>query len=334
MVKAYFWEVVVICAVKERDPSLKLQGLRAGQARLAAGHPLVPVLAAKQSAVEAGIGGEERVAEALRKCSIPFEHHIFHDLSPSSDECFQMDTYVYTPWFGLVLEAKNIAGILEFHDNPPQLIRTREDGQRDGFESPAAQLERNCELLRNWNARHSIRLPIYGAVVVAYPKQIVSVAPAKTKVLFPSSIPSFIKSIPRQNNKLDLETFNWLSQELLHSHRPFIPKPISETYGIPAGNFKPGSRCFTCGRIGMIKLPRTWHCPFCGANDQLAHEKNLLDWFLLIKRSITNRECREFLGISDIQVAKRILQSMNWQTEGKFRHLKYIMDFDSFYIIK
>ncbi|WP_251551695.1 nuclease-related domain-containing protein [Neobacillus muris] len=323
-------EVVAICTVKERDFSLKLQGLLAGQARLSEGHPLLPILAAKQSAVEAGIGGEERVAEVLRRSPIPFEHHVFHDLSPSSDEGFQMDTYVQTPWYGFILEVKNIAGMLEFRDNPPQLIRTREDGQRDGFESPVAQLDRNCELLRDWLAHHNIRLPIFGAVVLAYPKQIVTAAPAKTKILFPNSIPFMMKSIPQQTKKLDLETFTWLSDELLHSHRPYIPRPISESYGVSGRAFRPGVRCFHCGRIGMIKLPRTWHCPFCLVNDRLAHEKNLLDWFLLMKRDITNRECREFLGIEDIQVAKRVLQSMNWQTEGKFRYLKYLMDVSSF----
>ncbi|WP_081798166.1 nuclease-related domain-containing protein [Neobacillus dielmonensis] len=319
-------EVLAICTVKERDPSFKLQGLLAGQARLPASHPLFPVLAAKQSALEAGIGGEERVAEVLRKCSLPFEHQIFHDLSPASDECFQMDTYVFTPWFGLVLEAKNIAGILEFHDNPPQLIRIREDGHQDGFESPVAQLERNCELLRDWNVRHNVKLPIYGAVVVAYPRQIVAVAPAKTKVLFPSSITSYIKKIPQQSSKLEPETFNWLSHELLTSHRPFIPKPLSESYGIPFSDFIPGVRCFVCGRIGMVKLPRTWHCPFCGANDHLAHVAMFREWFLIFKRSITNQECRWFLGIEDIHTASRILQSMGFPSVGAFRYREYMIE--------
>ena len=68
----------------------------------------MPVLAAKQSSVEAGIGGEERVAEVFRKQTFPFEHHVFHDLSPLSSEQFQVDTYFMTPWYGLVFEVKNI----------------------------------------------------------------------------------------------------------------------------------------------------------------------------------------------------------------------------------
>ena len=319
-----FREVFEIC-IKNRDPSLKLEGLVSAQSRLPAGHAILPVLAGKQSSVEAGIGGEDRVAEVLRKSSFSFDHHIFHDLSPTSD--FQMDTFLLSPRFGVVLEVKNIGGILEFKDNPPQLIRTREDGHRDGFESPVIQLERNYELLSDWLKSRNIKIPLYGAVVLAYPKQIVAVPPQRTKILYPNLIPSYLKNIPRQEQKLDLDTFNWLSAELLNSHQMYIPKPICESYQIPFGDFKSGIRCLICGRIGMVKGPRTWVCPFCSARDHLAHERTLREWFLIHKRSITNRECREFLGVEDIYTANRILTSMNLQSEGKYRYRSYTMDF-------
>ena len=319
-------EVFYIC-IKSRDPSLKLEGLISSQGRLPAGHPLLPVLAGYQSSVEAGIGGEDRVAEVLRTSSFSFDHHIFHDLSPTSD--FQMDTFLLSPRFGVVLEVKNIGGILEFKDNPPQLIRTREDGHKDGFDSPVVQLERNYELLSDWLKSRNIKIPLYNAVVLAYPKQIVAVPPQRTKILYPSLILSYLKNIPKQEQKLDLETFHWLSTELLNSHQMYIPKPICESYQIPFGDFKSGVRCLICDRIGMVKRPRTWVCPFCGARDHLAHERTLREWFLIHKRSITNRECREFLGVEDIHVAKQILQSMNWESQGTFRDRSYVININN-----
>ncbi len=321
-----FLEVNSINTLKNRDTSLKLKGLQAAQSRLSVGHPMLPVFAAKQASVEAGIGGEERVAEVLRKHTFPHSHHIFHDLSLKSDERFQMDTSMLTPWYGVVLEVKNIGGVLEFKDKPPQLIRTREDGHQDGFESPVVQLERNCECLTDWLRSRNIQFPIYGAVVLAYPKQIVAVPPAKTMLLFPNLIPSFIKNIPQPAKQLDLDTFNWLSAELLNSHQPFIPKPICETYKIPFGDFQTGVQCGPCGRFGMIKLPRTWHCPFCNATDRLAHQRTILEWFLIFKKTITNRECRAFLRIEDPDTAKRILQSMNLKSEGEYRYRAYLLD--------
>jgi hypothetical protein len=227
-----------------------------------------------------------------------------------------------------VFEAKNIAGSLEFRDNPPQLIRTREDGHKDGFESPVVQLERNCELMKEFLLSRNINIPIYAAIVLAYPKQIVTVSPAKTKLLYPSLIPSYIRSIPRQaSKKLNLETFEWLSSEILTSHQMFVPKPICESYEIPFSKFQKGVRCEACGRIGMIKLPRTWHCPHCKTNDNKAHIKNLREWFLIFSRTITNRQCRDFLQIDDKYLANRILTSMDLDSEGTFKDRVYTMNF-------
>ena len=124
-----------------------------------------------------------------------------------------------------------------------------------------------------------------------------------------------------------MKSFNWLSSELLNSHQPYIPKPICESYSVPFGDFRPGVRCNVCGSFGMVKLPRTWHCPPCGANDHLAHIRTLQEWFLIFQRSITNKECREFLGV-DIYTANRILQSSSLSTTGGFRYRTYEMDFN------
>lgn len=64
----------------------------------------------------------------------------------------------------------------------------------------------------------------------------------------------------------------------------------------------------------------------CKVNNNLAHIKSLEEWFLIFKRSISNRECREFLQIDDKYTAHRILQSMNFRYEGTFRNRTYIMD--------
>lgn len=308
---------------------MKLEGYIYAKKRLRLGHPLVPVLEEKQRTLEAGIRGEERVAEIFRKHSLSFDNHIFHDLSPTGDEKFQMDTVVLTSWFGVVFDAKNIAGTLEFKENPPQLIRTLDDGHKDAFESPVLQLRRNCECLNDWLVSRNIYIPIYSAVVLAYPKQMVTCPPANTTLLFPYAIPSFLKDIPKQTKILDHEKCNWVSSELLKSHQPFIPDPICQTYKLPFTDFQTGPQCIACGRYGMVKLPRTWHCKYCGATDHLAHERALLEWFLIFKKEITNRECRWFLGVDDPDTAKRILQSMKLQIKGDYRHRTYSMDFNT-----
>ncbi len=313
--------------MKERSDSLTLKGLIAAQGRLPANHTKQSTLSAKQASIEAGIGGEERVAEVLKSYTFTLKHHIFHDLSLASDSTFQIDHLIQTPNFGVLLETKNISGSLEFKDHPPQLIQTKDNGQINSYESPVTQLERNTELLSLWLAARNIQLPLFGAVVLAYPKQIVAVPPADTTILFPNMIPPFIKGLPQGDRKLKPNTFQWLAAELVNRHRPYIPKPICESYQIPFGDFQPGVRCTTCGKLGMIKHKRTWHCKICDRNDSMAHVKDLQEWFLIFKRSITNRECREWLQVEDKYTANRILQSMNFRSEGTFRDRKYFIDF-------
>jgi len=312
--------------MKERSDSLTLKGLIAAQNRLTNTHPTVSILSSKQSIIEAGIGGEQQVAEVLQRYTFPFKNNTFHDLSLSSDTYFQIDHLLKTPHYGVVLETKNLAGSLEFRDNPPQLIQKREDGQIKYYESPVVQLERNMELMSAWLSQRNIDLPLYGAIVLAYPKQHVEIPPADTKILFPNLIPPFIKGLPQQGKGLNTSTFNWLSSELLRSHQTYIPKPVCESYQIPIGDIQPGVRCESCGKLGMIKVPRTWHCQFCKVNNQLAHRGALVEWFLVVKRTITNRECRWFLGV-DIHTAKRILLSMDLIPCGTYRDRSYRMDF-------
>jgi rubredoxin len=312
--------------MKERSDSLTLMGLIAAQSRLPDKHPMISVIASKQSILEAGIGGEQQVADVLGRYRFPFRNNIFHDLSLSSDTYFQIDHLLKTPHYGVVLETKNLAGSLEFRDNPPQLIQKREDGQIKYYESPVVQLERNIELFSAWLSERNIDLPLYGAIVLAYPKQHVDIPPADTKILFPNLVPPFIKSLPREGKGLDTSTFNWLSSELLRCHQTYIPKPVCESYQIPVSAIKPGVRCVSCGNIGMNKIPRSWHCPVCKVTNHLAHEQTLNEWFLVVKRTITNRECREFLGV-DIYTANRILNSMNLICKGTFKDRVYKMDF-------
>ncbi|MFB3163711.1 nuclease-related domain-containing protein [Neobacillus sp. 179-J 1A1 HS] len=312
--------------MKERSDSLTLMGLIAAQSRLPDKHPMISVIASKQSILEAGIGGEQQVADVLGRYRFPFRNNIFHDLSLSSDTYFQIDHLSKTPHYGVVLETKNLAGSLEFRDNPPQLIQKREDGQIKYYESPVVQLERNIELFSAWLSERNIDLPLYGAIVLAYPKQHVDIPPADAKILFPNLVPPFIKSLPREGKGLDTSTFNWLSSELLRCHQTYIPKPVCESYQIPVSAIKPGVRCVSCGNIGMVKIPRSWHCPVCKVNNHLAHEQTLVEWFLVVKRTITNRECREFLGV-DIYTANRILNSMNLVCKGTFKDRVYKMDF-------
>lgn len=93
-------------------------------------------------------------------------------MSLTSDQPFQIDSLLLIRSFAVIFEAKNSVGRLKFFDDPPQLIQIRENREQDGFDSPVALVNGNSELFNTWLRDHNIHLPIYHAIVLAYPKQI------------------------------------------------------------------------------------------------------------------------------------------------------------------
>lgn len=288
---------------------------------------MYPTILSKHQSKAAGIAGEKRVETIFRNHSFPTENRIFHDLSLKTSTTFQLDHVFFSQAFSLVFETKNISGVLTFKENPPQLIREKFTGEIDSFNCPAAQVEQNVELMKDWLHQRNIHIPVIGIVVIAYPKQIIKVSPKNIKVLFPNMIPLYIRGLLHLPNKIDIHTLNLLTDELLNSHQEYIPKPISESFSISKEDFKTGVICPTCGYIGMIKIPRTWHCPKCKNNDPLAYKQAVLDWFLLMGREMSNQDCREFLHIDDRNVATRIFKSMNLKSTGTFKDRRYQIDF-------
>ena len=52
------------------------------------------------------------------------------------------------------------------------------------------------ELLQDWFHSRNISLPIYGVVILAFPKKDVELFNTEIQFLYPSGIPSYIRSLP------------------------------------------------------------------------------------------------------------------------------------------
>lgn len=313
--------------VKQREVPHLILSLEAALGRLREDHEAGPLIRNRLYALQAGLGGEEQVDKVFESNSFHFKHKVFHDISLRMSGMFQIDTLFLAENFALVIEVKNIAGSLEFKENPAQLISVLENGERRGFECPAMQVEKNRELLEEWFFARGITIPIYGVVVLAYAKQIVDKGSRTTTIIFPSAIPQLIrkyKKAVRSNETLDLEK---VSNAILNHHTPYRPQAVCEMYPIRKDEILTGVRCEACNKLGMVRKYGTWKCMDCGAVSKCAHEKTLLEWFMVIGGKVSNAECRRFLHLQSRQIATRILGSMDLLKSGTFRNRKYEMKF-------
>ncbi|WP_158541033.1 nuclease-related domain-containing protein [Sporosarcina sp. BI001-red] len=267
----------------------------------------------KQRAVsiKAGFGGEQELDRVLENYEFPMSTYILNDVSLSSSSLFQIDTLILTPEFALICEVKNIAGELSVTENPPQLLRITESGRISGFPSPLAQLTNTCQLFEDWLTAKNINLPVLGCVVLAYPKQRLSIFKTTVPILFPSIIPQHVRSLYTNQPLLSTEELQSLAQSIVKEHRSYAPNPISTTYSIKPKDFLTGVDCPLCNTLGMTKKGQFWVCPSCNHQCTTAHQQAILDWFLLFEGPLTNNECRRFCEIHCSQFTRQALLNMN-----------------------
>ncbi|KKK37928.1 hypothetical protein WQ57_10595 [Mesobacillus campisalis] len=61
----------------------------------------------------------------------------------------------------------------------------------------------------------------------------------------------------------------------------------------------------------MMRKDRVFVCPHCFAHSKNAYQDALLDYFLLERATISNREFREFIGVDSVKTANKMLSSLN-----------------------
>lgn len=311
---------------KEGSVPYKLLGLRVLERRLLTSSREIDVIREHLRTAQAGVNGEKRLKGVFGKYTFPFEHYIFHGLNLRSTGKFQIDTLFLSHAGAVVLEMKNIGGRIRFSEELGQLIRTLDNGKEDAFECPSVQLERNRMLLGDWFHMRQIAMPIHGAVVFAKPQQQFENTREHLRILFPLEVPGYLRSLGGSSENVDSTTLKKVVAELEAADREYNPFPMCSTYHIDPRDIATGVMCDACGLFGMTRISRGWLCEICGRFDRHAHRQAIADWFMLFSGTLTNRVCREFLHINDINVAKRLLNGMNISFQGTNKGRAYWMD--------
>lgn len=301
--------------IKHLQIPLKLQALNACKGRLLVDHPKTAIIHSDWARRNAGHNGEMTIYYHLTNIDEDF-YFIFHDLRlKTGDYFFQIDFLLITSRFILIIEAKNISGELVF-DQQGQLIRTIND-KTEGFSDPVAQAQSHQRCLRKWLAAHHFApLPIDYLVTISQPSTIIKMERTdpqiRRRVRPAPSLYDFIQSLNQTFRKemIDPKALKKLSKLLLKKHTPLQPDLLKE-YNLTEKDILTGVHCPKCAAIPMVPLKGIWKCLTCYTYSKDAYTQAIEDYFLLISPTITNSQLREFLHLSSIQKARRILNSMN-----------------------
>ena len=288
--------------VKDRKVPLPLLALDALIARLIPGHPKLGDMRQQAARYQKGYNGERKLDYHLR--SLPERFAVLNDVGLTIfGKQFQIDSLIVTSHAIYILEVKSFEGTVTFDTGLKQFIQA--NGEKlHGRKYPITQVENiQFHFLRWLQMRGLAGLPFYYYVLFAEPSTIIKVVGdegAVRKVVF------YVDEAPLRLMKAD----KWLTEgrsgnnqlknrvvrTVMEGYEDF-QKDMLREFDVDAQDILPGVACSACGTLGMVRLRYRWRCGKCGAFSRDAHLDALCDWALLFGKEITNRQCRDFLGV-------------------------------------
>ena len=313
--------------VKPFKKPLDAEALNSLATRLKVSHPMHGKMKKKAKNKVAGDIGEEVVMRELEKLKLSYSFHVYHNISLYSEKLIQMDILIVTPHYALILEVKNFKDTVELTTNPSQMIQTLANGVINVCRSPESQTEEYIYQLTYFFKQFKIHLPVLGAVVFAFETLHIINSSNRTTVLLKNEIIPYLRAIKTQTPLLTEPQLERLKNLLLQKNKHYNPFPLSEYYSIDLKELITGVICENCAFIGINKFKRRWICPKCNATSQTAHHHTIKEYFLIARKTISNKECREFLHLNNNHEATRIMKKANLTKIGKSSSTKYRMNF-------
>ncbi|MDF2946827.1 MAG: hypothetical protein K0S51_1506 [Bacillales bacterium] len=328
MVSKKFFKGVTKLFVKKVEKPLKISGLEALLRRISANHPSREKIIEDLSMCRAGFYGEQSLEYFLNQLP-QNEFRIFHNLRFETPTIFQIDFFLLSKKFILILEVKNMVGKLEFDEGFGQLIQIKSSGETKIYNDPVLQASGHKLNLEKMLLSSNLNFPpITYLVVMTKQNSLITVK---------SQNQNYIKKIIRSNKLLNKITELSLqhSKELITEKElkkitKFLLKSnqereqnLLEDYGIEQSDLIMGVICDQCSKTPMKRICGRWLCLNCKFISYDSHLSTLNDYILLIENKITNNSFRRLTRIESSYTSNRLLKKMGLNSEGDKRHRVY-----------
>lgn len=318
---------------KERKIPIRIEQNEALIRNLNRHHSKIPLVEQDLKRRNAGYNGEKSIDYHLSFLDSQ-KYMIFNDLKlPLTPHHFQIDSLLFTPFYTLILEIKNISGTLTIDSEFNQLTRNF-NGIETGFSDPITQANRQRLFLQRFFYEHNLVLPpIKYLVVISNPSTILKMAPGQklytpyNKIIHAQNLISEISKLNSSYNEMAAtkKDLRKIKRVLLAQHDTSMTS-VLKTFGIEEHEIINGVKCEYCASV-MTRKFGCWHCPQCNLSSKTAHERAMEDYFLLFKPFITNRELRTFLDIPSPRTAHLLLNSSNLKIQGTGKSTTYHKEF-------
>lgn len=269
--------------------------------------------------LRSGYNGERTISYFLSQIP-PQRFRIFHDLRlPYGDTFFQIDTLILSTKFILMLDGKNHSGKL--HIDKEQMVQEYMDN-RNVYENPIIQANRHNILLQYFLEKHKLpQIPIESLVVICKSSTEVTIDAGYTeayrKICRASDLVRKMEERYQYYRKeyIDNKTVEKIKKLLLKKHTP-LDSDLLEKFNVSKREIKTGVQCPKCFFIPMNYKRKNWICPTCKFLSPDAFLQAMIDYFLLINPSFTNKELRKFLHLPNSRSATYFIYLLNFPSTG------------------
>jgi len=276
-----------------------------------------------------GYAGELRVDRELEETQLFHEYKVLRNIVVGNPSSYcQIDTLVIHHNFILILEVKNIPGVLTYDVDTHQLTRRRDNGPIEGMGNPEAQLKRCERFINKFLSIHQLSIPVHGMIIFSNPASIL----AKP---FPNCSAIHVSGLYQAMDKLH--------QLYAENHNPpkFDPRKIQQLFERHELGFPPrrpthiptnvftelinGVLCPICEKNKLNYKSKYWRCSICKFKSEDAHLKALQEYSILYSEEITTVEWKNFCGLNSLATTKRVLDESHLVKIGSKKNRKWVI---------
>ncbi|SEB00377.1 Nuclease-related domain-containing protein [Thalassobacillus cyri] len=317
--------------IKSHEVPEALLNLLAIQRRLASDHPQYAGVKTDLAMYQSGYRGELALDYHLNFLDEK-ESFILHGVRLQNRNFFQIDTLVLTNKFFLIVEVKNLTGVIRFDHGFGQMTQERY-GENRPFKDPIAQADNQAFQLQSWLIKQEIRsIPIETLVVfVSSNVHLTRVGEScvDDRIIHAGKLNEVFKTLHQKYQRplLELHEIRKLAIRMKKQNQP-LRLDMMKKYKLTASDIVPGVICESCGGLPMIRKNGIWECRGCGHQNKNSHLETFKDFQLLFKDTISNREARWLLQLDDQQVMSKILGRSGLQHNGGIKGRRYFLNYD------
>lgn len=146
--------------------------------------------------------------------------------------------------------------------------------------------------------------------------------PKESKIIMGCDIGSYVEDLFELPIMLSQKKFTQLINKVKQAQTIFPPTPLINIIPIDYSLIKKGLICPKCS----LWIDNLFKCPTCKISRKVMITNALEDWFYLMKHTMTNKECLDFLRLKDKTSASHILTRSQLipKNNGRYRYYKLV----------